>query len=272
MTAKTRWKTGASILVLAVAAAALGWSQWSNRLFRAGLADGVFGTTAADDLQPAQVPAEFFFARLMYNGGSWGYKFWGTDYPRADRQLLAYLSRLTGIRAAAKERPVRIREPELYRYPFIYTSEPEQMELSDSEALILRNYLQRGGFWVMDDFWGTEQWASFERQLRKVLPNEPVVDLPLDHELFHCYYDLTELIQVPAGGRTDYSQGTSEEDGFVPHCRGIFDKNGRLMVVINWNTDLGDGWEWSGHPSYPSQYSTAALKLGINMVVYALSH
>jgi hypothetical protein len=124
---------------------------------------------------------------------------------------------------------------------------------------------------VVDDFWGTAAWRNFETEMARVFPDRPIVDVPLDHPVFHAYYDVAEVIQVPnvyqaSGGPTH------EYDGYVPRVRGIFDDEGRLMVLVNWNTDLGDAWEWADSPDYPLRFSTYAYELGINFVIYAMSY
>ena len=257
---------GVPLLLLSSTAIALQQPRWLN-LNVASLNS----TLAIDGSQPYSYnEREFTFSRLMYNGGSWGYKFWGTDFPQAERHLMTAMKRLTNIRTAATEHPIRIADPEIFRYPFVYAVEVGQMKLSSEEATILRKYLTRGGFLVVDDFWGSREWVHFESQIGKVFPDRPIFEIPMDHELFHCFYDIEEIVQVPAYGR--HFGATYEEDGYVARCLGIADDNGRLMVVINWNTDLGDAWEWVDRHQYPAQFSTPALKLGINMVVYAMSH
>ena len=112
----------------------------------------------------------------------------------------------------------------------------------------------------------------FERNLKRVLPDSVIVEIPQDHALFHCYYDIDRIIQVPNVGNGIYDGPTYEQDGYVPHCRGVFNDEGRLMVIINWNTDLGDAWEWADLPGYAAKYSTYAYKIGINAIMYAMSH
>lgn len=123
---------------------------------------------------------------------------------------------------------------------------------------------------VVDDFWGSWAWENFEYQMGLVFPDRPIVEVPLDHPVFHAFYDIDEVIQVP---NVHQAAGpTHEYDGKVPHARGIFDDDGRLMVLINWNTDLGDAWEWADNPDYPLRYSTYAFEIGINFVIYGMSH
>ena len=132
-------------------------------------------------------------------------------------------------------------------------------------------HILAGGFLVIDDFWGSWEWGNFERQIRHVLPEFSIVEIPLDHPLFTTFYNIGEIVQVPNIRR---AQGgpTWQRDGVTPHVRGIFDEQGRLMVMINWNTDIGDAWEWAESPYYPLRYSTYAIEITVNAIVYAMSH
>ena len=221
----------------------------------------------------------FYFTRAAYSSGRFGGfggrggggGSWATDYPKADQQFLVVLRRLTNLDALPYEHPVQLDDPELRRYPFIYTVEVGNMSLSESEVTALRSYLLAGGFMVADDFWGDYEWQAFEQQMRRVFPEYGFVELPMDHPVMSSFYDVSEIIQVPNVGnaRTGF---TSEKGGVVPHCRGIIDEKGRLLVVANWNTDLGDAWEWAEQPDYPLKYSTYAYQMGVNFIVYAMSH
>lgn len=135
----------------------------------------------------------------------------------------------------------------------------------------LRAYLLAGGFLVIDDFWGSWEWDNFDAQMRLVFPDREIVDVPLDHPVFNAFYDIDEVIQVPNVYQGSTGQQTHEYDGYVPRVRGIFDDDGRLMVLVNWNTDLGDAWEWADHPQYPLKFSTYAYEMGINFVIYGMS-
>ncbi len=163
-------------------------------------------------------------------------------------------------------------DPNLRRFPFLYALEVGRMGLRPPEIEGLRDYLLAGGFLVIDDFWGSRQWANFEYEIQQVLPGYEIVDLSLDHPIFTAFYEIDEILQVP-GIRAGRSGGpTYQQDGYVPMVKGIHDENGRLMVIINWNTDLGDAWEWADNPYYPLKYSTYAYEMGVNMIVYAMSH
>jgi hypothetical protein len=169
-------------------------------------------------------------------------------------------------------------DPNLFRYPFIYIVEPGALLFSEAEVEALRRYLRNGGFLMVDDFWGEEEWYNFETEIRRVFPDRAPVELPLDHAIFHCVYDLKKKPQIPSighafGGR--HAGITWERhDAKTPHYKAIFDDDGRMMVIICHNTDLGDGWEREGEdPWYFREFSEKyAYPLGINIVTYAMTH
>ncbi|MDE0357511.1 MAG: DUF4159 domain-containing protein [Gammaproteobacteria bacterium] len=220
---------------------------------------------------------EFYFTRAAYSGGGGGFRrwrrqSWATDYPKSDRQFLIVAERLTGLDMFMEEHPRTLTDEHLNRFPFLYALEVGGMSMTPEEATALRDYLLRGGFLVVDDFWGTYEWEIFEYEMQKVLPEYPIVDVPLEHEIFHTFYDIDEIIQVPNVNNGRSGWRTHERDGYEPFVKGIFDEEGRLMVIINWNTDLGDAWEWAEDPYYPLRYSTYAIQMGVNFIIYAMSH
>ena len=241
-------------------------------------------------LPAAQVPPtpgySFYFTRAVYSGRGSGWRggsgSWRTDFPEAEFYFTQLLGRLIDIDVFTERggrNPIALNDPNLRRYPFLYVVEPGGMRLTEPEVRGLRSYLEAGGFMMMDDFWGVRETANVEDQLAQVLPGRPIVEIPLDHPIFNSVYDIEEIRQVPnvrngrdvaagwVGARTD--EGDNSE---VPYVRGIFDDEGRLMVIINQNTDLGDAWEWAEDPWYPLDFSTYATEVGINTVVYAMSH
>ena len=223
-------------------------------------------------VQPKNDTDQFVFARLIYNGRIPGYyKNWYTDYPKADHQLMMGIKRLTNLDIADKERAIPVNDPSLFKYPLVYSSEPEQMVLTEEDAAIMREYLQRGGFWILDDFWGTTEWDIMEYEMKKVLPDGVFKDVPPDHEIFHIFYDIPRLVQVPSLAYV-YTGITYEKDGFKPELKGIWDEHGRLMVVINHNTDLGDAYEWADEPQYANIFGGYAYRVAINTFLYALTH
>lgn len=228
-------------------------------------------------VQDTQNTNQFVFVRLIYNGliqvSPHYIKNWYTDYPKGDKQLIAALRRLTQLDIAENERAIAIADPALFRYPFVYTSEPGQMILTSKDAAIMREYLQRGGFWMLDDFWGSFEWGNLEAEMKKILPDAEIKDIPLDHPIFSEVFKVERLRQVPSAAYFFNPGGiTWEQDGFVPQCKGIWDKDGRLVVVINHNTDLGDAYQWMDLPEYPYEFSSYAYRMAVNTIVYALSH
>lgn len=226
---------------------------------------------------PAVDPPEFVFARLVYSSGARGFfgrgGTWATDYPEADYKFMYGIKRLSGIRVQEEENPVPIMDPDLFEYPFVYAVEVGYMNLSMPEAERLREYLLRGGFLYADDFWGLDEWQSFMWQMRKVFPDRVVEPLPLSHEVFHTFYDIDTVMQIPvvrlgcAGGRT-----WEDPSDTKPGIFGIKDDHGRLMVLITYNSDLGDAWEWMDEPCYPEKYSGQAYRMGLNFIIYAMTH
>lgn len=235
-----------------------------------------FSRLAATAPQEELPVHEFFFTRAIYSGsrGGWGRRgqSWATDYPKADHQFMVVVKRLTNIDGYDYHNAVRLDDPNLRRFPFLYALEVGYMRLSSPEVEGLRNYLLAGGFLVIDDFWGTREWANFVHEIRRVLPGREIEELSVDHPLFDAFYHIEEIRQVPGFGRGIAGRPTFERDGYTPHVYGIHDDDGRLMVVVNFNTDLGDAWEHAESPYYPLEYSTYAYEMGVNMIVYGLSH
>ena len=225
---------------------------------------------------PSDEAREFFFTRAIYSGDGYRRGSWAVDFPKADRQFLTIIDRLVDLLDSyGRENAVRLDDPDLRRFPFLYALEVGYMYMTEPEVKGLRDYLLAGGFLMVDDFWGTWEWDNFERQIKRVLPEYRIVEIPLDHPIFNTVYNIEEIVQVPNIGnaqRAEYGGVTYERDGIVPHVRGIFDNDNRLMVVINWNTDIGDAWEWAEHPYYPLKYSTYAIEVTVNIIVYAMSH
>ncbi len=226
----------------------------------------------------------FTFARVRYS--SYGYGFnWDTDYPASDLNFPIRLEQLTTIKIEHQENGdpkhvvVDLTDETLFDYPFIYMLEVGRLVFSEEEATALRSYLLRGGFLMVDDFWGEDEWLNWLIQISNVLdPIEyEMKDLTLDHPVFNIVFKLDEFPQVPSINYWVSSGGDTSEKGYdsrVPHYKGIHDKNGRLMVIVCHNTDLGDGWEREGErEDYFQAISVPkAYPMGINIVVYAMTH
>jgi hypothetical protein len=229
----------------------------------------------------------FSFSRVLYRSVARepGGQGWRTDYPDADINLMRRLGELTTTpvsRAGAdafNHVVVRLTDPELFHYPFIFMSDPGTAGFSDEEVTRLREYLLRGGFLYVDDFWGNYAWQHWAREIGRVLPPGayPIFDIPRDHPLFHVLYDVHEVPQISSiqFWRATGGQLTSERgaESATPHLRGIADAAGRLMVVMSHNTDIADGWEREGEEyEFFHRFSPDAYALAINIVVYAMTH
>lgn len=217
---------------------------------------------------------DFTFVRMLYNSAGWRDK-WSTDWPDADLNFSFRLQQLTALKANPDPIILEPSDPRLFDYPFLYIIEPgDGMNLSDEEAYALRTYCDNGGFMMVDDFWGEEEWAGFYFDLKKIFPDREPVDLELSHEIFNCVYELPERPQVPSIGVALSGSSYERYDASEVHYRAIFDDKGRAQVVICHNTDLGDGWEREGeNVQYFKEYSEPkAYPMGINILFYAMSH
>ena len=224
-------------------------------------------------IAPSEVEAhEFSFARLVYQQGEMDeWPRWQADWPEAELHFSAGLQRLTEIDVAPDGVLVRISDEKLYDYPWLYVVEVGSLSLSDSETGQLKEYLLRGGFLMVDDFHGAFEWRQFESVMRRVFPDRPIQELDNNSEAFHVLYDLSNREQIP-GIRALMNNRTWEKGGRYPHWRGIVDDNGRIMVAINFNQDIGDAWEHADDARYPEPLTAQAYRLGINYVVYAMTH
>jgi hypothetical protein len=228
-------------------------------------------------------PSGFVVARMMYPGnfgfrrfgfGDWrqGGTAWAVDYPRGDRYYAKILRRLTTIDVRAAEQPVNLDDgDDVYDWPFMIVGLPGFWELTDQQVVKLRDYLLRGGFLIADSFFGTNEWEGFIDGMRRVFPDREIIDLPDDHPLLHTVYDLDTHGQVPNWNSLRFGGGY-RNDGAIPHWRAITDDDGRVMVAIAFNNDLGDSYQWADDPDYPAEGASLGLRMGVNMAVYALSH
>ena len=234
--------------------------------------------------------AEFAWSRLSYTtamggggyggfGGGYGRRggwgaTWQRDYPKADRQFLMALNRLTRIQGRSTEQVVSLDNDEIFNFPFVYAVQVQTWSFSDEQAKRMREYLLKGGFLMVDDFHGTDDWEQFMRGMRQIFPDGakyPVEDLNDKDEIFHVLYDMDDRFQVP-GEQYVRTGRTYEKDGYVAKWRGIRDEHGRLVVVICHNMHLGDAWEWADDPEYPEQFASMAFRVGLNYVMYSMTH
>ena len=180
---------------------------------------------------------------------------WTTDYPRSDRHFSAAVRRLTRIHARSVEQPVNLDEGDEYNWPWLYAVEVGHWNLTDAQAKALREYLLRGGFFMCDDFHGTEEWEVFVASMQRVFPDRPIVEIPNADPIFHAIYDLDDRYQVPGRAVPPHRPHLRSTTATTPHWRGIYDDSGRLMVAICFDMDLGDSWEHADNPEYPEQFS-----------------
>jgi hypothetical protein len=233
-----------------------------------------------------QTKGEWTFARLMYptvNGrrgfgfrssDSWakGYSMWTQDYPRADRHFLRAVRRLTRIDAKSVEQPVNLDDDDdVFNWPWLYAVQVGWWDLTDAQASKLREYLLRGGFFMVDDFWGQSQWQNFLLSMNRVLPGGIPVDLEDSSPIFHSVYDLTDRYQVP-GARYIGSNIYEKCAGCPARWRGIYDDKGRIQVAMTFDSDLGDSWEFADDPRYEERFSALGIRIGVNYILYAMTH
>ena len=245
------------------------------------LAAGIWLGTASAQRYDARLnappEAEFHFARLVYRDspysrrGGWGGRpAWATDYADAEFNVMQGIGRFTGIDIASVDidgnggRLIELTDDTVFDYPWLYAVEVGQWVLDEDEAAKLREYLDRGGFLMVDDFWGEDEWAIFVDSMQRVFPDRPIQELGEDHELLHVLYDLDQRTQIP--GINGQRRGT------VPRWRGVFDDDGRLLVAINFNMDMGDAWEHADDPRYPEPMTALAYRFAVNYLIYTMTH
>jgi hypothetical protein len=262
------------ILVILIAAVSSGEAQ--RRGGRGGF--------SARPAEPQDFDGLYQFCRVAFRGNRGGDGGgWGVDYPRADINMSIRLSELskTTVSFSGPEEPkhlvVRLTDETLFQCPMIMMTEVGAAYLDAAEAEALRTYLVKGGFLWADDFWGEYAWQAWIDQLSKALPPAefPVRDLEKDHPLFRTLFDIGHLPQIASIGFWLGTGGTSERgpDSAVAHARGIFDAQGRMMVLMTHNTDIGDSWEEeASNPQYFYEFSTKGYAFGINAIVYAMTH
>jgi len=227
--------------------------------------------------------AEFAFARLMFPPGplngyrgrdaEWhqGLSLWTQDYPRADRHFSQAVRRLTRIHTRSVEQPVNLEEGDAYDWPWLYAVQVGEWGLSDAQGKLLREYCLRGGFFMADDFHGQAEWYEFESRMKKAFPEYPIRDIEDADAIFHTVYDLNDRYQIPGQAHL-YNGYKGGADGRGAHWRGIFDTQGRVMVAISYNSDVGDAWEYADDPRYPARFADLAIRLGVNYIVYSMTH
>lgn len=227
----------------------------------------------------------FTFARLHFENletgyGYGGYRSWEDDMPEADYNLTFRLHEVTSLKIRPGLNFIDITTKDLDKYPFVYLASAGRVVLEPSQVADLRRYLLNGGFLMVDDFWGDEQWSHFYEQIKQVFPEHEPVELSLDHPIFHNVYNFKKEPQMPSVGAF-FRYGDSWEPGWPyyvkshePHYYAIYDSHNRMMAIICHNNHYGDGWEHeSDDESYFDKFSEPmAYPMFINIVEYAMTH
>ena len=262
-------------------------------LAAAGLAQRFGGRVPEREEEVARIPlreAEYHFIRLEYTdlpqyhrgfgfasrmgqGSGW----WIVDWPAADTLFTKGVQRLTRI-DTGDPRHFRLTDDRLFDYPWIYATQTDRWDLSDQEVARLREYLLRGGFLMTDDFWGPLGWELFSRTMNRVLPGHPITDIDASDPVMHVLYDIEAKDRTIIPGSRHLRRGydgtitVQYPAGAVPAWRAMYDDRGRMVVSANFNTDIGDAWEFADVPYYPEAMTALAYRYGINYIVYSMTH
>jgi len=215
----------------------------------------------------------FGFASRMGQGSGW----WIVDWPAADNHFTQGVQRLTRI-DVGDPRHFSLTGKQLFDYPWIYATQTDRWDLSDAEILRLREYLLRGGFLVTDDFWLAAGWERFRATMDRVFPGRPITDIGPSDSVMHVLYDIEEKDRTIIPGsrhlRRAYDGTVTVQypDGAVPAWRAMYDDHNRMIVAANFNTDVGDAWEFADVPYYPEAMTALAYRYGVNYIVYSMTH
>lgn len=209
----------------------------------------------------------FTMARIRFETGNmnwFGFRGqgppWSHDYPRGERHLMKIMSEVTRLKVNEEGHIVSFSDDEVFKFPIAYLCEVGFLDLSEKEIRNMADYLIRGGFLIVDDFRGERDLENFKRQMKLVFPDRSLEELPRTHPIFNCFYDISNLFPTPPYG------------GFLPQYLGMADDKGRLMMVVDYNNDLSEYWEWSDNPFLPIEQTNEAYKYGVNYLIYALTH
>jgi len=216
----------------------------------------------------------FNFVRVIYDcdaSGYWwrGLPSWAHGYPLAEANLIKIMNEVSFFGAQEAINTVTLDDPELFRYPVAYIIEVSWWQMTDAQAKALRTYMQKGGFVIVDDFkaegdFGSPGWGPFEQNMRRVLPEARFVPMKATDPLFHSFFEINDLEAIPQA----YNAGK-------PYFFGLYEDNDpskRLMMIVNYNTDISQYWEWSGTGLRPIDDTNEAYKLGVNYLFYGLTH
>jgi uncharacterized protein DUF4159 len=248
-----------------------------------------FDAPAETDVDTPPRPAEFHFLRMEYNDlpqFQMGFRFgsrngrgrgwWMQDWPDAEDHFSAGVTRLTKV-DTGDPRHASLQDDRIFDYPWIYATQTGYWDLSDAETARLREYLLRGGFLVVDDFWGPDEWEYFRQTMERVLPGKSITDIQPSDAVMHVLYNIEEKDRtfIPGSRHLRRYGGNivvQQPPGTMPAWRAIYDEKGRMLVAINFNTDVGDAWEFADVPYYPAEMTLLAYRYGVNYLVYSMTH
>src|ERR1044072_482526 len=267
--------------------AVLGAILW---MAAAALAQRGFFPEQDDDIKSPVRSAEYHFIRVEYTDRPefhrrFGYSsregmgtgWWLVDWPAAESHFTAGVSRLTRV-DSGDPRHMRLTDDRLFDYPWIYATQTGYWDLSDAETARLREYLLRGGFLVVDDFWERPQWEIFRQTMQRVFPDQPIVDIDEGDAVMHVLYDIREKDRTFIPGSRHLRRGPNgtveiwQPEGTSPAWRAMYDPRQRMVVAVNFNTDVADAWEFADVPYYPEAMTSLAYRYGINYLIYAMTH
>ena len=216
----------------------------------------------------------FTFVRLNYATAPGGYFYrgepaWAHGYPIAEQNLMRIMNAVSSLGAHEEEiNTLRLDDPELLKYPVAYVIEPDWWAMTDREGVALREYLQKGGFLIVDDFKGRNfrgggGWETFEANMKRAIPGAKFYEMQLSHPIFHCFFEIASLDipQAYVAARAKFY--------------GLFEDNdpaGRLQMIVNFDTDISQFWEWSGTGLRPIEDTNESYKLGVNYLIYGMTH
>jgi hypothetical protein len=236
------------------------------------LAAGIL-TLLAQEPQLPELPrkeSRFTFGRIYFDSpvnfrmmgpvGAGSGPPWSHDWPVSEEHFMKIMAEVTKLDVNPGGHIISFQNEDCFKYPIAYLCEPGFLDLSEKEAQRMAEYLLRGGFLIVDDFRGEREFSNFRYQMKKVFSNRSLEELPRTHPIWTCFFDISKLMIKPPYGY------------FTPQYFGMSDDNGRLMMVVNYNNDISDYWEWSNDPMYPIDESNEAYKYGVNYVMYALTH
>jgi hypothetical protein len=266
-----RLKPSRYLAALAIVALAGAGAFAQGRFF------GGFGGPRVRNFKPypnAPYDGRFNFVRVIYEcdaSGYWwrGMPSWAHGYPTAEQNLVKIMNEVSYFGANEAINTVTLDDPELFKYPVAYIIEVSWWQMTDAQAAALRAYMQKGGFVIVDDFkadgdFGSPGWGPFEQNMRRVLPGVRFVPMSATHPIFHSFFEIDNLEIIPQA----YNAGK-------PYFYGVYEDNDpskRLMMIVNYNTDISQYWEWSGTGLRPIDDTNEAYKLGVNYLLYGLTH